>query len=39
MKTRDILLLTYDALEVRSGKTVLQKKVYFLSVILKEDLG
>lgn len=40
MKTRNILLLAYDAFggEIH-GKTALQKKMYFLSVILNEDLG
>ena len=40
MDTRDILLLAYDAFEgeVR-GKTNLQKKLYFLSIMLGIDLG
>lgn len=40
MPTRDILLLAYDAFggEIR-GKTNLQKKVYFLSLMVGEDLG
>jgi uncharacterized protein YwgA len=40
MDTRDVLLLAYDAFggEVR-GKTNLQKKLYFLSIMLGIDLG
>lgn len=40
MDTRDILLLAHDAFggEIR-GKTNLQKKLYFLSIMLGEDLG
>lgn len=40
MQVRDLLLLTYDALggEIR-GKTNVQKKLYFLGVMLGRDLG
>lgn len=40
MQTRDLLLLAYEALggEI-CGKTNLQKKIYFLGVVLKLDLG
>lgn len=40
MDTRDVLLLAYDAFggEIR-GKTNLQKKLYFLSIMLGVDLG
>jgi len=40
MQTRDLLLLAYEALggEIR-GKTNLQKKIYFLGVMLGWDLG
>lgn len=40
MTVRDALLLTYDALggSIR-GKTNLQKKMYFLGIMLREDFG
>jgi uncharacterized protein len=40
MQTRDLLLLAYEALhgEIR-GKTNVQKKMYFLGVMLGMDLG
>lgn len=40
MRTRDVLLLAYDAFGGQiSGKTTLQKKMYFLAVKLDYDLG
>lgn len=40
MKTRDFVILTYGALKGKIyGKTALQKKVYFLGVMLGHDLG
>jgi uncharacterized protein YwgA len=40
MSTRDILLLAYDAFGGKiCGKTKLQKKLYFISIMLRWDLG
>jgi len=40
MKTRDFILLAYHAFGGQiHGKTALQKRIYFLSEILKVDLG
>lgn len=37
---RDVLLLAYKAFDgVIHGRTMLQKRVYFLSIYLREDLG
>jgi len=36
---RDVLVLSYKAFDDMKGKTLLQKRVYFLSVMLGIDLG
>ena len=39
MQTRDFILLSIGAFEVIKGRTALQKRVYFLSIILEKELG
>lgn len=40
INTRDILLMAYDAFEGKMlGKTVLQKRIYFLADLYEYDLG
>ena len=40
VSTRDIVLLAYKAFDgVMPGRTLLQKRLYFLSVLLQQDLG
>jgi uncharacterized protein YwgA len=40
ISTGDVLILAYEAFDgAMGGKTLMQKRLYFLSIILDADLG